>query len=140
MVNYHYLIEKKKKVVYSLHIRQIGEVSMVDVVYIDEEDGKKRLMNNGKLYAKILTKFKTDTNLKKLFASIADQEWEQAQAEVHAIKGIAANLSLIELFKQSLEVETQIKGKALKQQSLDNLQKCFSETLIHADRVIANNA
>ena len=113
---------------------------MADIAYIDEEDGKKRLMNNAKLYAKILAKFKADTTLDELLSSIADQEWEKAQAEIHSIKGVAANLSLPELFKQSLDVETQIKGKSLKEESVENLKLCFSQTLIQVEEVIAANA
>ena len=77
---------------------------MADVVYINEEEGKKRVMNNAKLYARLLTKFKADTNLNDLLACVGAQDWEKAQAAAHTIKGIAANLSLTELFNQSLDV------------------------------------
>ena len=113
---------------------------MADVVYINEADGKKRVMNNGKLYAKLLTKFKTDTNLDELITFAGAQDWEKAQAAAHTIKGIAANLSLTELFNQSLDCETQIKGKALKPESLESLKKCFNETLAAIDNVIAQYA
>ena len=113
---------------------------MADVVYINEEDGKKRVMNNGKLYARLLTKFKTDTNLNDLTAFAEAQDWEKAQAAAHTIKGIAANLSLTELFNQSLDVETQVKGKSLKPESLESLKTCFNETLKVLEEVIAKNA
>ena len=109
---------------------------MSDVVYINEEEGKKRVMNNGKLYAKLLTKFKTDTNLNDLYAFAEAQDWEKAQGAAHTIKGIAANLSLTELFNQSLDVETQIKGKSLKTESIESLKNCFAETLIQVEKVI----
>ena len=112
---------------------------MADVVYINEEEGKKRVMNNGKLYAKLLTKFKTDTNLDELISFAGTQDWEKAQAVAHTIKGVAANLSLTELFNQSLDVETQIKGKSLKPESLENLKGCFAETLKSIEEVIAKN-
>ena len=113
---------------------------MSDVVYINEEEGKKRVMNNGKLYAKLLTKFKADTNISDLAVFAAEQDWEKAQAAAHTIKGIAANLSLTELFNQALDVETQIKGKSLKPESLDGLKTCFTETLNAIEKVIAKNA
>jgi len=112
---------------------------MSDVVFINEAEGKKRVMNNGKLYAKLLTKFKTDTNLNDLLDFVEAQNWEKAQAAIHTIKGIAANLSLTELFNQSIDVETQIKGKSLKQESFENLKTCFAETLVQVDEVIARN-
>ena len=113
---------------------------MAEIVYINEEEGKKRVMNNGKLYAKLLTKFKTDTNLDELNNSVETQEWEKAQAAVHTVKGVAANLSLTELFNQSLDVETQIKGKALNPESLDKLNACFAETLKSVEEVIVKYA
>ena len=113
---------------------------MADVVYINEEEGKKRVMNNGKLYVKLLTKFKTDTNLNDLIAFAGAQDWENAQGAAHTIKGIAANLSLTELFNQSLAVETQIKGKALNPESLESLKICFAETISAVDKVIVQNA
>ena len=113
---------------------------MGDVIYIDEGQGKKRVMNNGKLYAKLLTKFKSDTNMNALLTHTDTQDWEKAQSAAHALKGLAANLSLIELFNQSLDIETQIKGKSVKPESIDNLKACFTETLIQMDKVIDKNA
>ena len=112
---------------------------MADIVYINEDEGKNRVMNNVKLYVRLLTKFKTDINLND-FLNYADAEdWEKAQKAIHAIKGTAANLSFAELFKQSLDVETQVKGKSLKHESLENLKACFAETLVQVERVIAKN-
>jgi len=113
---------------------------MADVVYVNEEEGKKRLMNNGKIYAKLLAKFKNSTNLNDLEAFVGSQNWEQARIAAHTIKGIAANLSLTELFNQSLAAETQIKGGGLTTDSLENLKACFAETLLHVDEVIAKYA
>ena len=112
---------------------------MADVVYVNEEDGKKRVMNNAKLYAKLLTKFRDGTNLDELIAFSTAQDWENAQAAAHTIKGVAANLSLTELYNQSMEVETQLKGHSLKAESLENLKTCFSETVAAVEKVIAQN-
>jgi len=113
---------------------------MSDVIFVNEEEGKKRVMNNGKLYAKLLTKFKTDTNLNDLVDFVEAQNWEKAQVIIHTIKGIAANLSLTELFNQAIDVETQIKGKSMKQGAMEGLKTCFAETLVQVEKVIARNA
>jgi HPt (histidine-containing phosphotransfer) domain-containing protein len=112
------------------------------VVYIDMADGLKRVMNNAKLYVRLLGKFKTDmgVTLQDLVTSAGAQDWEKAQAAAHTIKGTSANLSLIELNKQALEVETQIKGKSLNPGSLEILKTCFDETISQVDKVIAENA
>ena len=113
---------------------------MADVVYINDAEGKKRVLNNGKLYAKLLTKFKTETKIDGLISAVEDQDWNNAQTAAHTIKGLAANLSLTELFNQFLDIETQIKGKSVKSETLENLKTCFAETLVAIDRVIAENA
>ncbi|MCL2007635.1 MAG: Hpt domain-containing protein [Treponema sp.] len=113
---------------------------MADLVYINAEEGKKRVMNNGKLYAKLLTKFKTDTKLDSLLSTCDSEDWEAAQAAAHTIKGLAANLSLTELFNQSLDIETQLKGSSIKAESLEGIKVCFEETLKAVEKVIAENA
>ena len=110
---------------------------MAGEVYINEEEGKKRVMNNGKLYAKLLTKFKEGTNLEGLEAAVAAADWGKAQTEAHTVKGVAANLSLTELYNQSLDVETQVKGQSISPESLTSLKVCFTETLAEIDKVIA---
>jgi HPt (histidine-containing phosphotransfer) domain-containing protein len=75
-----------------------------------------------------------------LLASAEAEDWEKTQATVHTLKGLAANLSFTDLFNQSLEVETQVKGKTLKPESLEKLKTSFAETLNQIDKVIAENA
>jgi len=113
---------------------------MSDVVYINEAEGKKRVLNNGKLYIRLLTMFKADTNMRDLMIHAESQDWEKAQISAHTLKGNAANLSLTELFTQSLEAEMQIKGKALNNETLEKLKACFDETLVQIDKVIEQNA
>jgi len=113
---------------------------MAGLVYINEEEGKKRVMNNAKLYVKLLAKFKADISLRDLLASVENQDWEKAKTDVHAIKGIAANLSLTELFNQALNLEGQLHGANLKPESMDNLKICFAETLAEVEKVIARNS
>ncbi|GHV67780.1 hypothetical protein AGMMS49928_05580 [Spirochaetia bacterium] len=109
-------------------------------VYIDWNDGIKRVMNNAKLYTKLLDKFKTGTNLGDLSAALDAGDYEKAQAAAHTIKGVAANLSLAELYKQALEVETQIKGKSVAPGVFDALSACFTETLASIDKAVAEHA
>jgi HPt (histidine-containing phosphotransfer) domain-containing protein len=109
------------------------------VVLIDLEDGVKRVMNNKKLYIKLLTKFKDGTNLGDLESAIAAGDLEKAQTAAHTIKGLAANLSFSELFKQSLELETQIKAKTVNPGQMDTLKNVFAQTLGEIDKVIAEN-
>ena len=110
-----------------------------NVVYLDYADGIKRVMNNAKLYVKLLTKFKNDTKLDDLEAALAAGDLEKAQGAAHTIKGVAANLSLSELFKQSLELETQIKANAVDPGQMEIIKAAFAATLQEVDKVIAEN-
>jgi HPt (histidine-containing phosphotransfer) domain-containing protein len=111
-----------------------------DVVYLDFADGVKRVMNNTKLYVKFLTKFKNDTKLDDLETAIAAGDMEKARNAAHTIKGLAANLSLMELYKQSLALETQIKGGGVVEPAqLDTLKSVFTKSLQEIDKVISEN-
>jgi len=109
---------------------------MSDLKLIDVQDALKRVMNNEKLYAKLLTKFKGDNNLKELEDSLALGDLENAKSAVHTLKGLAANLSLVELHKQCLEMENQIKSNQINPNQIDEVKKIFSVTLEEMDKVI----
>jgi len=110
-----------------------------NVVYIDFEDGVKRVMNNVKLYVKLLSKFKTDTKLDALEMAIAAGDMEKARNAAHTLKGLSANLSFTELNKQSLALETQIKAGAADPAQLNVVKTAFAKTLQEIDRVITEN-
>jgi HPt (histidine-containing phosphotransfer) domain-containing protein len=109
---------------------------MADVVYINFDDGLKRVMNNAKLYIRLLTKFKADTKLDELSAQLEAGDYEKAQVAAHTIKGVAANLSLIELFEKIRDLESQIKEKSIQPGALDTVKAVFGETLKKVDEVI----
>ena len=117
-----------------------GSVMGDNVVYVDLAEGKKRVMNNIKLHIRLLTKFRNDTKLDDLETALAEGDLEKAQAAAHTIKGVAANLSLTELFKQCLEIETQIKAKAVVPGQLDIVKTAFITTQQEVDKVITENA
>jgi len=110
-----------------------------DAVYVNISEGSARVMNNIKLYVKLLTKFKNDNNLNELEAAIAAGDMARAQGAAHTIKGVAANLALAELFKQCLELETQIKGGAAQPEQLETVKTVFAATLQQIEKVIAEN-
>lgn len=110
-----------------------------ELEYMNFDEGVKRVMNNVKLYLKLIAKFKTDTNLDELLTPLAAQDYEKAQTAAHTLKGVAANLSLTELFKQTLELETQIKGQTVNPGQIEKVKTAFSETIKKIDKVIAQN-
>jgi HPt (histidine-containing phosphotransfer) domain-containing protein len=110
-----------------------------EVIYVNFDEGVKRVVNNAKLYVRLLTKFKTDTRLDDIESALAAGDMEKAQTAAHTVKGVAANLSLSELFKQTLELETQIKAKAVDPNQLEKVKTVFSTTLQEVEKVIAQN-
>jgi HPt (histidine-containing phosphotransfer) domain-containing protein len=107
------------------------------VVYVNVEEALKRVMNNSKLLAKLLKKFKDDKNLIDLEAALAANDLPKSQINAHTLKGLAANLSLTELYKQVLELETQIKAGSVAPGQLDTVKTIYAQTLIEVDKVIA---
>jgi len=110
------------------------------IIYINVEEGSRRVMNNMKLFVKLLGKFKEDTNLNGINTSLADGDMEKAQVFAHTLKGLTANLSLTELYKQSVELETQIKARSVDNKQLEKVNAIYEQTLIEADKVIAQYA
>jgi HPt (histidine-containing phosphotransfer) domain-containing protein len=110
-----------------------------ELVYINFDEGIKRVMNNAKLFIKLLTKFKTDTNLDELFTLLNTGDYEKAQMAAHTLKGVSANLSLAELFKQTLELETQIKTRVVDPNQIEKVKTTFADTIKEIDKVIEQN-
>jgi HPt (histidine-containing phosphotransfer) domain-containing protein len=109
------------------------------VVYINVEEALKRVMNNGKLLAKLLNKFKTENSnlLDETCDFVAANDYEKAKVSIHTLKGIAANLAFTELYKQTVELEAQIKNGSANPNTQETVKKCLAETLVHIDEVIA---
>ncbi|MDR1444214.1 MAG: Hpt domain-containing protein [Treponema sp.] len=106
-------------------------------VYINFDEGMKRIMNNGKLYIRLLGKFKSDTTMPDLELRLSAGDLEGAQALAHTLKGLAANLSLTELFEQIRDLESRIKERAVPEDALDTVKSVYAETLKRLDEVIA---
>jgi HPt (histidine-containing phosphotransfer) domain-containing protein len=113
---------------------------MSDIVLVNTEEGLKRIMNNTKLYVKLLAKFKEDLNFGYLEDALAAGDNAKAQVCAHTLKGIAANLSLIELQKQSLEIEMQIKSGSINPDQINIVKNIYNQTIKEVDKVIESYA
>jgi HPt (histidine-containing phosphotransfer) domain-containing protein len=113
---------------------------MSDIVFVNVEEGLKRIMNNTKLYVKLLSKFKEDVNFSGLEAALAAGDNAKAQVCAHTLKGIAANLSLIELHKNALEIESQIKSGSINPGQINIVKDIYNQTIKEVDKVIETYA
>jgi HPt (histidine-containing phosphotransfer) domain-containing protein len=116
------------------------EVEMAGVIYVNADEGIKRVMNNAGLYKTLLAKFKAGTNLDELLALLNAGDYEKARTAAHAIKGVAANLSLTELFARILELETQIKAGSVQPEQIEQVKAAFDGTIKDIDKVVEQNA
>jgi HPt (histidine-containing phosphotransfer) domain-containing protein len=110
-----------------------------DIVYVDVDAGINRVVGNTKLYVRLLSKFKADTNLDDIFNFLDAGDYEKAQTAAHTVKGVTANLSLMELYRQTLELETQIKAHSVNPGQIETVKSVFAETLKRIDEVIVQN-
>jgi HPt (histidine-containing phosphotransfer) domain-containing protein len=120
--------------------KMAGNTIAGGVVYINVEEVLSRVMNNGKLLAKLLNKFRTDNTglLDETCGFVAAGDYEKAKISIHTLKGIAANLAFTELYKQTVELEAQIKNGSANPDTQESAKKCLVETLVRIDEVIAH--
>jgi HPt (histidine-containing phosphotransfer) domain-containing protein len=111
-----------------------------ETVYIDFDEGVKRLMGNTGLYVKILRQFKADTNFADLAAHLSAGDMEKARISAHTLKGLAANLSLTELSARVRDLEGRIKEGAVQPGVMDTVKNVYEETLKKLDEVLARHA
>jgi HPt (histidine-containing phosphotransfer) domain-containing protein len=114
----------------------IREINESGTVYINVEEGLKRVLYNKTLYAQLLRKLKTDTHFTDLIAALQAKDYENARTAIHAIKGIAANLSLTELFTMALQLEGHLKNRLIYDDSLEIITHCYEKTLVNVDKVL----
>ncbi|GHV45089.1 hypothetical protein FACS189492_2280 [Clostridia bacterium] len=78
---------------------------------IDVNTGMNRLMNNKKLYFTMLKSFLNGKMGHELQAAIVGDDLTKTSQTAHAVKGVAANLGLTELWNLSAEIEAAAKAQ-----------------------------
>jgi HPt (histidine-containing phosphotransfer) domain-containing protein len=79
-------------------------------VYINAEDGAKRVGGNMALYKKLLTRFVEGNYLESLTTELESGNIEGAANMAHTIKGVSANLSLTKVNEISAALESALKN------------------------------
>ncbi|MCL1993999.1 MAG: Hpt domain-containing protein [Spirochaetes bacterium] len=110
-----------------------------DAVFINFQEGVGRMMNNVKLFTKLLGKFINDAKLDKLEEALAGGDFDKAYAEAHTIKGLAANLAMTELASKILELEAQIKAKSVNPAQVETVKNVFAKTMQEAAKIVQEN-
>jgi len=98
--------------------------------YIDTEKALGRIRGNAKLFKTLLTHFLATRNqFEQLQKEVASNDREAASKSVHALKGVAANLSMIKLYDVSAPFEALLKTDADVSESLASFNSAYEKTL-----------
>ena len=81
----------------------------MDVISVEE--GMKRVVNNEKLYHRLLRSFSGKNLVDKIVESVQNENYEEAITACHGLKGIAANLAMHPLAAAAAEIENCLKAK-----------------------------
>lgn len=97
---------------------------------IDVKDALERFSGSENLFIKVLNKFLNDTNFNSYTKNLAGADIINAERSVHALKGIAGNLGINEVYKLSAEIDSQLKeGKIPDAVEQDKLGKAYERAI-----------
>lgn len=111
--------------------QSIKNSSLYELVFIDATAGLKTTSNNEKLYRSLLSKFQNNQkDFEKEFREyLNNQDLGSATKSAHTLKGLAANLGMIQLQQSSLQLEMACRKTA------NNIEELFTQTLLELNRV-----
>ena len=83
----------------------------IDKAILDYEDVMQRFMNNEGLLRRVLQKFMEDESFAHLKEALEQKDVEQAFKEAHTLKGLAANMSMVELAQVASDMTELLRSK-----------------------------
>ena len=96
--------------------------------YIDVNDAVTRIGGNVSLYKKLLGRFVEGAHFDEIADSLRKGNNEEALRQVHSLKGVSANLSLIKIHSISIILEQLLKDGADYSSCIDELEQAFLVT------------
>jgi len=98
--------------------------------YVNTEKALERIRGNAKLFKTLLTHFlATRGQFEQLQKEIAANDREAASRSVHALKGVAANLSMTALYDLCAPFEAMLKADADTSESLASFNAAYEKTV-----------
>ena len=98
--------------------------------YIDQESALKRVGGSAALYKRLLGKFVDGNYQAQLEALLAANDISGATSQAHTIKGVAANLSLLEINVISQKLEMALKNGEPHELLVKELRAATEETIV----------
>ena len=104
-------------------------IEMLKKAGIDFDQTVKRFMGNTGLYAKFLTKFLDDDTFGKIAPAFEKNDFDEALATSHTLKGVSGNLGMTRLYKACSDTVALIRaGEQDKaKQSFAELKSAYDE-------------
>ncbi|MDR3288310.1 MAG: response regulator [Peptococcaceae bacterium] len=108
----------------------VGDMEMAALEnYIQVEEALARLKGNKTIYKTLLNAFLKSPYWEQLCTQIEAKNLEEAAKTAHAIKGMAANLSLGEIYSVITLLEAQLKSGFDYQESFEKLEGVMDQTV-----------
>ena len=106
--------------------------------YVNTEKALERIRGNAKLFKTLLTHFlATRSQFEQLQKEIAANDREAASKSVHALKGVAANLSMTTLYDVCSSFEALLKTDADILESLTSLNAAYEKTVESVNSILS---
>ena len=133
--------EAKKNMHYHKYLKKGEAFTMDDLEikqYVDTEKALGRIRGNAKLFKTLLTHFlATRSQFEQLQKEIAANDREAASKSVHALKGVAANLSMTKLYDVSAPFEALLKTDADATEILASFNVAYEKTIESVNSILA---
>ena len=97
--------------------------------YIDFDSALRRIGGNEVLYKKLLTIFLKDIKIEELYLAIENSNLEEVAVIAHTIKGVAANLALINLQNITTTIDKDAKSGLDCKGYLPELKEFYEKTV-----------
>jgi len=97
--------------------------------YINYEEGLARIMNNAKIYSKTLGMFAATAEFDNLKSALAEGDMEKCTHSAHAIKGMAANLSIAKVYEISSVLQDEFEQGIVSDDTVSELFTAADKTI-----------
>ncbi|MDR3206965.1 MAG: Hpt domain-containing protein [Oscillospiraceae bacterium] len=105
--------------------------------YVDADNALERVRGNKTLYKTLLGSFLQNDHFDELRQRIREGDADAAARAAHAIKGLAANLSLPALYETTLAMEQKFKTGEIPQDALPQLEEARDKTRRRVESVLS---
>ena len=108
------------------------------IQYINKEKALERIRGNAKLFKTLLTHFlATRSQFEQLQKEIEANDREAASKSVHALKGVAANLSMPALYDICPTFEALLKTDADASEILSSFNSAYEKTVESVNAILS---